>query len=74
MIWHDCKTDPPKKNGEYLLWYKESGSNYWEKGFYNIKNKEWYNAENCIAYGNPTWGWSASIPYKWAEVDLSEVK
>ena len=22
MVWHDCKTDPPKKDGEYLLVYK----------------------------------------------------
>lgn len=25
MVWHDCKTDPPKENGDYLLIYKRDG-------------------------------------------------
>lgn len=27
MLWHDCKTDPPKESGDYLLIYKRDGKN-----------------------------------------------
>lgn len=74
MVWHDCKTDPPKKDGEYILCYTEYGQKYWSNASYNIKDKEWYDTREYVTYGNPTWGWSTSIPYKWAEVDLSEVE
>ena len=60
MEWHDCKTDPPKKSGWYLLCFiapwKEK---MWNKVFYNKKYKTWENFND--------------FAYKWIKVDLSEV-
>ena len=74
MEWHDCKTDPPKGNGYYILWYKDKTKkngydNNWNKSRYDIMDEEWSNGG--FVYGNPIWGYSNLIPYKWAEVDLS---
>lgn len=74
MVWHNCKTDPPKESGEYLLWYFHLIDDDWDKAYYNVADHEWLDSRACIPYGNPDWGWSDSIPYKWAEVDLSEVE
>lgn len=74
MIWHDCKIDPPNKSGNYLLWFLYHYDNDWNKVYYNIINNEWLDPDKCIPYGNSNWGWSDFIPYKWAEIDLSEVK
>lgn len=75
MTWHDCKTDPPKKNGDYLLIYMGnilSSSELikkWNKVFYFKANNEWeiytgnqYESLN-ILYKN-------FIPIKWAKIDL----
>lgn len=35
MVWHDCKTDPPKKDGCYIGYY---GNKLWEK-FGTISSK-----------------------------------
>lgn len=80
MTWHDCKTDPPKENGDYLLIYKRDGKNKflrlittWNKVFYFRANNEWeiylgneYKSLDLI--------YNVFIPIKWAEIDLSEVK
>lgn len=60
MVWHDCKTDPPKKDGEYILCYDFRGELDWDRAFYKD--------------GIPDWSYEELIPYKWAEVDLSEVE
>ena len=80
MIWHDCKTDPPKENGDYLLVYKHDGKNKFfklittlSKVFYFRANDEWeiylgneYRSLDLI--------YNVFIPIKWAEIDLSEVE
>lgn len=66
MVWHDCKTDPPKKSGGYLLLYKDDKTNIkkWDKIYYSLGHNRW----------SDNWGWTIFKPYKWAEVDLSEVR
>ena len=64
MVWHDCKTDPPKEFGSYVVIpnkYKELKT--WMQGWYHPENGTWwdFNGEDIH-------------PYKWAEVDLSEVE
>lgn len=70
LEWHDCKTDPPKKDGEYILWYIKLDKNRWKQAYYNNISNEWFDSDKFIIYGNPKWGWSDCIPYKWAEIDL----
>lgn len=66
MIWHDCKTDPPKKDGRYILIYKDVLNNKlkWDVIHYWSITKEW--AEGFFL--------TFSHPIKWANVDLSEVE
>ena len=66
MTWHDCKTDPPNKSGSYLLWYKDrkTDNNKWDKACYSLSHNRWADSG----------GWTIFKPYKWAEVDLSEVE
>lgn len=35
MVWHDCKTDPPNKDGYYILILKEDDYVTWTRAFYN---------------------------------------
>lgn len=72
MVWHDCKTDPPKKSGEYILCYDFRGELDWDRAFY--EEGAWKDEDSCILYGIPDWSYEELIPYKWAEVDLSEVE
>lgn len=72
MIWHDCKTDPPKKDGTYAVAYKLLGAIVWDSG-------EWDSKENRFEAYDSCYGWVDfeeyySTPIKWAEVDLSEVE
>lgn len=66
MVWHDCKIDPPKKSGGYLLWYKDDKvkTNKWDKVYYELGSNRWADG----------WGWTIFVPYKWAEVDFSGVE
>lgn len=77
MVWHDCKTDPPKKSGFYLLVYSYNDGCGWEKTFdracYSSTFSDWSIFELK--------GWTTlegveqgTVPLKWAEVDLSEVE
>ena len=63
MVWHDCKTDPPKTYGTYIVAFKCCSSSNWTQGWYYPKHNVWwdYIGEDIE-------------PYKWAEVDLSEVE
>lgn len=70
LIWNDCKIDPPDKEGEYILCFIEDKEKYWDKAFYDFNFKQWYNLEFLVPYGDPEWGWSKSVPYKWAEIKL----
>lgn len=61
MVWHDCKTDPPKKSGCYILCFVSPWNmKHWKKCWYNVNLKSW----DCFD----------EFAYKWAEVDLSEVE
>lgn len=60
MVWHDCKTDPPKEDKDYIVYY---GGRCWEQAWYCPEDDSWV----CI-FGEEI------EPIKWAEVDLSEVE
>lgn len=75
MVWHDCKTDPPKKNGCYIVC------------FYNYKKQlDWTTAsyvtltQRFLVVNHQyqeMWTFEDTYdedPIKWAEVDLSEVE
>lgn len=68
MVWHDCKSNPPKKDGEYLLCYILCDSLFWDRAWYFMFKDEWEDEDHCGLYNG------YCIPYKWAEVDLSEVE
>lgn len=77
MVWHDCKTDPPKKDGEYILCYDFRGKLDWDRAFY--EDEEWMDEDTCIIYSVPVWSYEELVPYKWvpykwAEVDLLEIE
>ena len=59
MVWHDCKTDPPKKDGCYIGYY---GNKLWGEVWYYFKQSLWKDTYD-----------STTFPIKWTEVDLSEV-
>lgn len=77
MVWNDCKSNPPKKSGEYIVaywFYKDQLS--WASGLWNEGNErfEAYDVEANYGVGRfvdfkEVYG----EPYKWAEVDLEEV-
>ena len=77
LEWHDCKIDPPKKEKKYIVIYKIRDSLFWEAG-------EWNNYHNCFRVFDQKAHWEEGeyvdfedyygTPYKWAEIDLSEVK
>lgn len=72
MVWHDCKTDPPKKDGKYVLVYKAKIGSYkiieWQAVFYSVYSKTWrkFRGGNLIFDGNEY------DLIKWTEIDLSE--
>ena len=43
----------------------------WDRAFY--EEGTWKDEDSCILYGIPDWSYEELIPYKWAEIDLSEV-
>lgn len=78
MAWHDCKTDPPKKSGKYILCYLYNGLFYedqWDIAYFDSIGNKWNDLIDDIDYGSKDSNWAKiSIPYKWAEVNLSEVE
>lgn len=71
VIWHDCKIDPPKESGFYILVYKVKPNNNicWDSAFYSDNNNQWEDAkENGNVYKG------MYEPIKWAEINLLEVK
>lgn len=69
MKWHDCRTDPPKTNGCYVLVYKyiADDSLNWDSAYYNNVTNTW---EDSREFGFVYKG--RYEPIKWAEVDLKE--
>lgn len=81
MVWHDCKTDPPKEEGFYLLEYNyEVGEDGIFYDFNNIYDRALYKNNQWSLWENQSWVVLKNIefqncyPLKWAEVDLSEVE
>lgn len=66
MVWHDCKTDPPKKSGFYLVFF----CTLFGKGVEVLR----YVKEDDEAWFEKTGNNYKKIVRKWAEVDLSEVE
>ena len=66
MVWHDCKTDPPKKDGLYLVFFYT----LFGKGIEVLR----YIKEEDEAWLEKTGNNYKKIVRKWAEVDLSEVE
>lgn len=64
MVWHDCKTDPPKKDGWYLLIIRFNNDLDWDRAYYNKKKQEWQDFHD--------WSYYKNFCYKWAEVELPE--
>ena len=60
MVWHDCKNDPPGKDGCYIGYY---GNKLWGEVWYYFKQSLWKDTYDSITF-----------PIKWAEVDLPEVE
>lgn len=79
MVWHDCKTDPPKKSGFYILVYEyDDGCSTvlektFDRGWYSERRCEWQLFENEI-WTNVVNVEQGAKAIKWAEVDLSEVE
>ena len=43
MVWHDCKTDPPKTYGTYIVAFKCCSSSNWTQGWYYPKHNVWWD-------------------------------
>lgn len=69
MKWHDCKTDPPKTNGRYVLVYKYTPDDSldWDCAYYDSVTNLWEDSrEFGFAYKGKY------EPIKWTEVNLNE--
>ena len=69
MKWHDCKTEPPKVSGRYVLVYKYKPKNelFWDSACYNEPTNTWGECEVFgIVYKE------RYEPIKWAEANLDE--
>ena len=62
LEWHDCKTDPPKESGFYLLCDTCGSFKYLSHVLYTTTDNTWQGY--C--------GYVIDTPYKWAEVELPE--
>ena len=65
LEWHDCKTDPPKEDGWYLLLCNYKKWVTWYKAYWNSELCAWLDYKVAFV---------EELCYKWAEVDLSEVE
>ena len=74
MVWHDCKTDPPKKSGLYILCFLTPRGKSWDRAYYDCNDMTWEDIGCLALYGVKDDAYELYIPYKWAEVDLSEVE
>ena len=68
LIWHDCKSDPPQKAGDYLLSYFLEDKLYWDKAFYYLTKNKWEDEDHHGLYNG------YYQPYKWAEINLNKEK
>lgn len=65
LEWHDCKTDPPKESGPYVLKreHKTEGK-WWFQGWFDVERNTWYDFNyDFIPY---------PYKHKWAKIELEE--
>lgn len=78
MKWHDCKTDPPKKAGHYLLVYScydgYSCNTVFGSAVYSKAESTWYLFDMGAWTSIQKLGRFKYdiIPIRWSEVDLEE--
>ena len=66
MVWHDCKSDPPKEDGWYVLITKFNNHYFWDKAQYR-KISDYWETEEFGTYTNVS-----NFAVKWAKVELPE--
>ena len=67
LEWHNCKTDPPKKNGPYAVLIKtDSGLIDWYKAYWFNWGFAWSD------FDKPRQNYNEIEIIKWAEVELPE--
>lgn len=71
MKWESCKDNPPKITECYILCYKYNEEKCWDVALYNVEKERWEN-EDLIPYGDNGWYLSDCIPYKWSKIKLPE--
>lgn len=65
MVWHDCKTDPPKKEGWYILVRNYGSELTWLQAYWSEYYQRWQDHYDI---------YHEKFCYKWAEIDMSEVE
>ncbi len=72
MKWHDCKIDPPKKEGEYLVYVQDYdydfGSHYGVCFWFGSAYGSYFTRLGGKRPGSKL----LKQPIKWAEVNLDE--
>lgn len=66
LEWHDCKSDPPKKCGYYLLYFEHYNKTTRGKIDIGVWIFDYFNRRDGAKYKEQ--------PIKWAEVELPEVE
>lgn len=64
LEWHDCKTDPPKESGWYILIERSGDEVVWIKAYWNKNEQRWQDYFNIFLH--------EVYCYKWAKVELPE--
>lgn len=72
MKWHDCKTDPPKKEGQYLVYVQDYDYDF--GGHYGMCF--WFGSGYGCYFtrlgGKRPGSKLKKQPVKWAEINLDE--
>lgn len=66
MKWHNCKTNPPKKDEKYLLYYDTYKGKKWKEAWF--ENGRWTMRLTYKGVVDVTNG------CMWAEVEMPEVE
>ena len=63
LEWHDCKTDPPSKEGQYILAYRSVNGISWAQAYWSQQYQRWQSSYEIYCNDDC---------YKWAEIELPE--
>lgn len=63
LEWHDCKTDPPKEDGWYILVRSYRDELTWIQAYWSKYYQRWQDHYDI---------YHEKFCYKWAEVELPE--